>query len=83
VIEVRILIVATKKPKQRFLVKLHTDELIDEVKNLINKRKHSQAMVYALSKGIVEKHLTQHEICHTDANLILTEDAARWDLIKN
>lgn len=79
----RVLIVTAKKPRQRFLVKLHTDELINEVKSLINKRKHSQAMVYALSNGKVEKHLTQHEIYHTGAELILTEDAARWDLIKD
>ena len=80
---VRILIITPKKPKQMFLVKLHTDELIDEVKNLINKRKHPQAMVYALSKGEVEEYLTQHEIFHTGAELILTEDAARWDLIRD
>ena len=79
----KILIVTAKKPKKRFLVKLHTAEHVDEVKNLINKGKHSQAIVFAMSKGKIDKYLACHEVYKTQAELMLTEEAARWDLVNH
>ena len=77
----RILIVTARKPKKRFLVKLHTDELIDEVKNLINDKKNSQAITSALKKGRVEREVAHNE-CGVGVDLILTKNSARWDLLK-
>lgn len=80
-IKVRILIVTAENPKRRLLVKLHTNELVDEVKSLINKKKHPQAILSALSKGKVEREVAYNE-CGIEADLVLTEDSARWDLVK-
>lgn len=77
----RILIITTEKPEKRFLVKLHTDELIDEVKNLINSKKNSRAITSALKKGRVEREVA-HDECGVRADLILTKKSARWDLLK-
>ena len=81
-IRLRILIVTARKPKKRFLVNLHTDDLIDEFKNLINDKKNSQAITSALKKGKVEREVSHNE-CGVEADLVLTENSARWDLIKD
>ena len=80
-IVVRILIVIDRKPKKRLLVNLHTDELIEEVKNLINNKKNSQAITSAMKKGRVEREVAHNE-CGVEADLILTKNSARWDLLK-
>lgn len=77
----RILIVTTKQPKKRFLVKLHNDELITEIKDLVYNKKHSQAITSALKKGEVEREVA-HDECGVGADLILTKKSARWDLLK-
>jgi len=77
----KVLIVIDHSPKQRFLVKLHTEALIREVIDLIERRRHSQAMVTALSKGRFEKEVDQHELPNVKADLILSKDNASWDLM--
>ena len=76
----KVLIIVAKDPAQRFLVKLHTEKLIREISKLINKGKHSQAMVSALSKGRFESEVAYYEVPNVSADLILTEDSAMWDL---
>jgi len=67
-------------PKQRFLVKLHKKELVKEVKRLINKRRYSQAIVWALFNGKIKGKLAHGEMPGADADLVITEESARWDL---
>ena len=69
-------------PKQRFLVKLHKKEFVKEVKRLVNKRRYSQAIVWALFNGEIEEELTREEIPAANADLIITEESARWDLTR-
>lgn len=76
----RVLIILTKNPNRNLLVKLHTEELVKEIKELISKRNHSHAITTALTKGRFEKELRHHEISKIDADLILSEENARWDL---
>ncbi|MDO8525446.1 MAG: hypothetical protein Q7S07_03055 [Candidatus Omnitrophota bacterium] len=78
----RILIIVAKNPVRKFLVELHTKELIREIKKLIGNRKHAQAIASALSKGRFEREIARHEVPQISADLILTENSAGWDLIK-
>jgi hypothetical protein len=82
VIKMKVLIVVSRNPAHRYLVNLHTEELIQEVTKLIGMRKHSQAIVSALSKGRFEREVAHHEVPKLSANLILTEDSVRWDLTR-
>lgn len=76
----RLLIDIAANPRQRFLVKLHKKELIKDVKRLINKGRYPQAIVWALFNGKIEGSLAHDEIPWADADLIITEESARWDL---
>lgn len=78
----RLLILIAKNPKENLLVKLHTEELIKEIKDLINRRLHSEAISAALTKGTLEKRLASHELGGVNADAILSEDKVIWDLKK-
>jgi hypothetical protein len=76
----RLLVDIEANPRQRFLVKLHKKELVKYIKGLVNKRRYSQAIVWALFNGKVEGELAHDEIPTADADLIITKESARWDL---
>lgn len=78
----RVLVTIKRSPAQRYLVHLFTQELIHEVRSLINKRKHSQAIVTILSKGILERKVSNEDLPIVKADLVLTEHNAHWDLVK-
>ena len=78
----KILIVVEHSPKQRFLVNLHTKELAKEVKRLIDRKRHSQAVVTALSKGRFERKVEYRELPAIKADLILSENNVNWDITK-
>ena len=75
----RILVIVTENPPRRFLVKLHTEELIAEIRGLIDRKKHFKAIGAVLAKGRLEREVSHHEV-DLDTNLILSEKGARWDL---
>ena len=79
-IALRLLVDIAANPRQRFLVKLHKRELVKEVKRLINSGRYSKAIVWALFNGKIEGELAHGEIPGADADLIITEESARWDL---
>ena len=76
----RLLVDIATKPRQRFLVKLHKKELVKAVKKFVNKKRYSQAIAWALFNGKIEGELVPGEIPGPDADLIITEESARWDL---
>ena len=78
----KVLVVIKKSPAQRFLVELHTDKLVKEVATLVGKRRNSQAIVTALSKGKFEQEVSEGELPKIKADLILSEESAHWDLIR-
>lgn len=77
----KILIKIQRNPKKLFLVELHGKALIREVASLISKRKHSKAIVTALSKGKFLKEVAEQDLPNIDADLILTENHAHFDLM--
>lgn len=78
----KVLIKIRRSPEQLFLVDLADKSLINEVKKLIGRKKHSKAIVTALSKGRFERELTHDELPTEGADLILTEHNACWDVTK-
>lgn len=76
----KVLIIIERSPKRRFLVNLHGKSLIKEIKNLINKRKHSQAIVTALAMGKFKNEIKERELPTLRADLILSETNANWDI---
>ena len=79
-IVLRLLVDIAANPRQRFLVKLHKRELVKEVKRLIDKGMYSKAIAWALFNGKIEEEVAHDEIPGADADLIITEKSARWDL---
>lgn len=78
----KVLVVIEREGIYRLLVKLPTQKLVEEVLGLVNKRRHSQAMISALTKGRFEKEVGRHELAGLKADLILSENSVSWDLIK-
>lgn len=78
----RVLVLLSSNPGDGFLVKLHTEELVREIKRLIAKRNNSKAMVTALTKGKIEREVGHGEAKSIAAELLLTKERACWDLTK-
>jgi len=78
----KVLIVIRRSPAQRFLMELHTSELIKEVSSLLAKRRNSQAMATTLAKGRFDREVHESEAQKVKADIILTEESAHWDLTK-
>ena len=77
-----VLIVISKGLSQKYLVNLHTEKLKKEVKSLVSDRKHTQAIVTALTKGRFEREVAHEDLKDLQADLILSEYSASWDLKK-
>ena len=78
----RVLILFSSNPGDGFLVKLHTEQLVREIKGYLAKRNNSKAMVTALTKGKIEREVGHGEAHDVKAELVLTKDRVCWDLIK-
>ena len=65
--------------RKKILVKLHTQELIKDVKGLIERRKHSEAINIAIQKGKFERDVGTDEFENLGTDLILRENSAHWD----
>ncbi len=77
----KILVVVGRRPVHRFLVEVDKDPLIDEMKKLISKNRHSEAMVLASTKGRFEKEVGDSDLARIKADLILQEETVSWDLM--
>jgi len=76
----RVLITPTKSTSHKYLVHLFTKDLIKEVSELINRRRHADAMRLTISQGVFVRHVHRDEVSDVKADLMLSEDNARWDL---
>lgn len=76
----RVLVTIRNSPAQIYMVKLLTQALVNEVRELIDKRKHSQAIIAVMTKGSLEREIDEREILAVKADLILSMSNAMWDL---
>ena len=78
----KILMVIRRSPAKRYLVDVPSARLASDVKKLVAKNKHSQAMVLAFTKGRFEKEIAEGELPNIKVDAILTENNISWDLTK-
>lgn len=78
--KMRVLVTIRNSPAQVYMVKLLTQSLVSEVRELIYKRKHSQAVVTVMTKGSFERQVDEREVPIVKADLILSRNNAMWDL---
>ena len=78
----RVLIVLNNSPAEKYLVHLHNEPLVAEIRGLVNSRKYSQAIAIAFIKGVFERRVLHHEVPVLNAGLILSEESASWDLLQ-
>ena len=79
----RILVTINRSPLHSYLIHLFTKDLIREVRRLIDNKNHHKACVFVLKSGIVIREVLQDELPKVQADLILSENNARWDLVKS
>jgi hypothetical protein len=78
----KVLIVLGGGPVQRYLVNLCKQSVVKEVKELISTNKYSEAAAVAFKRGDLARAVREDEISGLDADLILSKDAASWDLTR-
>ena len=78
----KILIKAGKGYSQMFLVTLDRKVVIREVVGLIHRMRRSKAIDVALSKGRLNKVVEAEDAQYFEADLILSEAGASWDIKK-
>lgn len=76
----RVLVTIRNSPAQVFSVRLLTQNLINEVRELISRRRHSQAVVTVMTKGAFEREIHERDMTAVKADLILSKNGAMWDL---
>lgn len=80
--KMKVLVSLDRNPTQRYFLYLFTEIVINEITDLINENRHSEAIKVVFSKGIFEREVLEGEIHEIEADLILSERNARWDLMK-
>jgi hypothetical protein len=76
----RLVILVPGRLCKRLLFKLRTRQLIGEVLGHVNRGRHRDAIVAALIKGSYLGEIEDSDLCHTEADLILSPTNAMWDL---
>lgn len=76
----KILVMLRDTPGRGILVRLREKTLQKEVRSLVNRSLRSRAMVTALTRGSFEEEVFAGDAAHLDADLILSEDRASWNL---
>jgi len=74
-------ITISEGPSARYLIHIYTNDLIAEIKSLVSEGKYSHAISAALSKGSFEREVGDDEIHSLEADLILSQNTANWDLM--
>ena len=77
----KILVITHNSPEKITLVKLPNRKLIDEIKILINRDMRKKAIKKVLQEGKVLQEVTRENMGLMDAELILTEKTAHYDLM--
>jgi len=79
----RVLVTVKRNPAHNYLIHLFTKDLIKEVRRLISNKNHYKACVFAFKRGIVIREVLHDELPKVHVDLILSENNARWDLVKS
>ena len=55
---------------------------VSEVRDLIGNQEYSKALGMVYEKGLLEREVLEHELPVVEADLILSERSANWDVKK-
>ena len=75
----RILVILPENPPKRILIDLTEQKLIRNIKDLIDRKKHLQAIGLAIQKGRLKKEVGIDEFENLGTDLILRDNSAHWD----
>ncbi len=75
----RILVILPENPPRKILVELTERKLIRDIKDLIDHKKHLQAIGLAIQKGRLKKEVGIDEFENLGTDLILRDNSAHWD----
>ncbi len=78
----KILVTLRKRKTRRYLINLFTKSLIREVRHLIAMQDYSKAIDLVYREGLLEREILEDELHMHDADLMLSDTYARWDLTK-
>ena len=78
----RILITLRRNRTRRYLINLVTKSLISKVRNLIGDQEYSKAVDLVYSEGILVREVLNEEFPALEADLMLSDNYARWDFTK-
>lgn len=78
----RILITLQKRRTHRYLVNLCTKPTISELRDLIGDQQYDKALDLVYKEGSLEREIHDGELPALEADLILSDTCANWDVIK-
>ena len=76
----RILVTLQRRRIHRYLINLFTKALIKEVRELIKNKENAKALKVVFKEGLLVREVLEDELCGVDADLMLSDTYARWDL---
>lgn len=76
----KIIVVIKRSPAKRYLIRIQDKENVNVFMRLIGQGRRSDAIVYALSEGVLEQELSHDELGRTGVDLVLSEHGAMWDV---
>lgn len=79
----RVLVTVKRSPAHSYLIQLFTKDLIKKIRKLIDNNNHRRACVFALKRGTLIREVLGEDLTGVHADLILSENNARWDLVKS
>jgi len=74
----RLMIEASKNPRYIFLVTLENKKLRSEVADLLSRRRNSEAMAMAISRGRFGGQVDDMDAQGISVDLIISEDRVSW-----
>lgn len=77
----RVIIMDHSNEGYAYLIKLHTNELINEIKSLVSKSLNEKAMESAITNGRFEGVFYPEAMGHITADMILSRTGVSWDLM--
>ena len=69
-----------RKDTHRYLISLLTKSIISQVRDHISTQDYNKALDLVYYGGLVEKEIAEEDIPAVEADLMLSERSANWDI---
>ena len=78
--EMKVLVMITRSPAQCYLLDVSKEKHRNRVRRFVSGGKYPDAIMAALSGGLVVEKVAPDELSGKRADLVITEYSAHWDL---